>query len=97
MTVSAGIFFPLAASRSRRPAVAPTEDTVSPNRKVDAEVAQVVLERLDDLEVAELQHPLALLDDRYLRAEGGEHRGVLDPDHAGPGDDHRARYPLQVA
>ena len=60
------------------------------------EVAQVVLERLDDLEIAELQHPLALLDDRHLRAQRGEHRGVLDADHAGARHQHRPRDPLQV-
>ena len=60
------------------------------------QVAQVVLQRLDDLEVAELEHPVAPLDHGHLGAERGEHRRVLDADDAGPDDDHRARDPLEV-
>ena len=47
----------------------------------------MVLERLDDLRVAELEQAAALLDDRDLAAERGEHRRVLDADHAGADDD----------
>ncbi len=46
------------------------------------EVAQVELQRLDDLRVAEVQHVVALLHDGHLGAQRGEHRGVLDADHA---------------
>ena len=60
------------------------------------QVAQVVLERLDHFEVAELQHPVALLDDRDLGAQGGEHGRVLDADHPGAGDDHGPGHPLQL-
>ena len=35
---------------------------------------------------------VALVDDGDLRADGGEHRGVLDADHAGADDDHRVRH-----
>src|SRR5271157_4966069 len=62
----------------------------------DGEIAQVVLERLDHLDVTELEHPVALLHDRDLGAEGREHGRVLDPDHAGARDHHRARDRLQV-
>ena len=57
----------------------------------DAELAQVVLQRLDDLVVAEVEQPGALLDDGHLGAERGEHRRVLDADHAGADDDERRR------
>jgi hypothetical protein len=60
------------------------------------QVAQVVLERLDHFQVAELQHPVALLDHGDLGAQCGEHRGVLDADHPGPGYHHGPRHPLQV-
>ena len=55
----------------------------------------MVLERLDDLGVAELEQPPALLDDRHLGAERGEHRGVLDADHAGADDHQRGRDPAR--
>ena len=61
----------------------------------DRQVAQVELERLDDLGVAEVEHRGPLLDDGDPRAEGGEHRRVLDADHAGADDDHRAGHALQ--
>ena len=54
-----------------------------------AEVAQVVLQRLDHLVVAELEQPLVPLDDGHAGAERGEDRGVLDADH--PGADHDER------
>ncbi len=62
----------------------------------DAEVAQVVLQRLDDLRVAELEQALALLDDRDARAERREHRRVLDADHAGADHDHRGRDVVEL-
>ena len=52
---------------------------------------QHVLERLADLVVEEAQDAIALVDDRDLGAERAEHRCVLDADHAGADDDHRAR------
>ena len=96
MTVSAGIFFPLSrvAMRALRPGLDRGHRLAEPEG--DGEVAQVVLERLDDLHVAELEHPLALLDHGDLGAEGGEHGRVLDADHAGAGHHHRARDRLQV-
>ncbi len=54
------------------------------------------LQRLDDLGIAELQHVLALLDDGHLGAQRGEHRRVLDADHAGAHYDHRRRQGLEV-
>ena len=62
----------------------------------DGQVAQVVLERLDHLDVAELQHPVALLHHRDLGAKRGEHGHVLDPDHARARDHHRAGHLLQM-
>ena len=59
-------------------------------------VAQVELQRLDDLGVAEVEHRRALLDDGHPGAERGEHRGVLDADHPGADHDHRAGHPLQL-
>ncbi len=95
-TVSAGIFFPLA-----RWAMAPSGWAFDRGHGLTEpeghrEVAQVVLERLDDLQVAELEHPVPLLDHGDLGAQGGEHRGVLDPDDPGAGHDHRPRHPPQV-
>ena len=60
------------------------------------QVAQVEPQRLDDLGVAEVQHRVALLDDGDLGAQRGEHRRVLDADHAGADDHHRRRDRLQV-
>ena len=60
------------------------------------QVAQVELERLDDLRVAEFQHVVALLHDGDLGAQRGEHRGVLDADDAGANHHHRRRQGLQV-
>ena len=68
--------------------VAETED--------DTEVAEMVLQRLDYLSVAELEHARPLLDDRDLRAERREHRGVLDPDHTCADDDEGAGDSLQA-
>ncbi len=60
------------------------------------EVAQVELQCLDDLGVAEVQHVVALLHDGDLGAQRGEHRGVLDADHTGAHDHHRRGQRLQV-
>ena len=60
------------------------------------QVAQVELQRLDDLGIAEVQHGVALLDDGDLGAERGEHRRVLDADHAGADHHHRRREGLQI-
>ena len=49
---------------------------------------------IDDLRVAELEEVRALLDQRHLRPERGEHRRVLDPDHPGAGHNHRPGHPL---
>ncbi len=54
-------------------------------------VAKVVPKPFDDLVVAEVEHRRPALDDRDLRAERREHRGVLDPDDAGADDDDRRR------
>ena len=96
MTVLAGIFFPLSSVAMAPSGRASTEDTVLAEPERDGEIAQVVLERLDHLDVTELEHPVALLHDGDLGAEGREHGRVLDPDHAGAGDHHRARDRVQV-
>ena len=75
---------------------ASTEEHGLAEPKGDGQVAQVVLECLNHLDVAELQHPLALLDHGDLGAQRREHGRVLDPDHPGTRDDHRARHLLQV-
>lgn len=66
-----------------------------PEAERHGEVPQVVLERLDHLDVAHVEHPGALLHHRDLAAERGEHRGVLHADDSGADDDHGARHPLQ--
>ena len=53
-------------------------------------------QRVDDFRVAEFQHVLPLLDHGDAGPEGGEHRGVLDADHAGPDDHHGRRQRLQL-
>ena len=62
----------------------------------DREVAQVELQRLDDLWVAEVEHVVALFHHGDLGAQCGEHRGVLDADHTGAHHHHRRRQRLQV-
>ncbi len=49
----------------------------------------MILERLDDLFVAELEHAITPLDDRDFAAEGREDRRVLDADDPGTDDDER--------
>ena len=63
----------------------------------DRLVAQVELQRLDDLGVAEVEHLRALLDHGHAGAERGEHRGVLDADHAGADHDHASWAPACIA
>ena len=60
------------------------------------QVAQVELQRLDHLGIAEVQHAVALLDHGDLGPERGEHRRVLDADHARAHDHHRRRQGLQI-
>jgi hypothetical protein len=60
------------------------------------EITQLVLECFHDLQVAEVQHAFPAFDDGDLRSEGGEHRGVLDPDHPGADDHHRRRDPVHL-
>ncbi|MCO5546658.1 hypothetical protein L7F22_000092 [Adiantum nelumboides] len=62
----------------------------------DRRVAQVELQRLHDLRVAEPEHRVPLLHHGHPRAERGEHRRVLDADHPGADDDHRVRDPAQL-
>jgi hypothetical protein len=57
----------------------------------DVQVPQVIAERLDDVVVTEVEELAAGVDDGHARPEGGEHRGELDSDHAGPDDDEGAR------
>ena len=61
-----------------------------------ADVAQVVLQRLGDLVVAEVEQAVALLDHGHLGAERREHGRVLDADHAAADDDERARQVRQL-
>ena len=49
----------------------------------DVALAELVQQLVDDLAIEELERPLAALDQRHLNADGGEHRRVLDADHAG--------------
>ena len=98
ITVSAGD--PLAGDQGRDRAARPLDRDVatsSPNRKDTAVVAQVELQRLDDLRVAELQHLRSRFSTTVTRrAERGEHRGVLDADHPGADHDQRGRDLLQL-
>ena len=71
-----------------------TASTFSRSRNVTLRAPQQVLERLADLAVEERQHAVALVDDGHLGAERAEHRRVLDADHAGADDGHRARHAL---
>ena len=62
----------------------------------DRQVAQVEPQGLDDFGIAEIQHVLPLLDDGHLAAQRGEHRRVLDADHAGADHHHRCRDRLEI-
>ena len=54
-------------------------------------------ELVHDLGVHELERPVALVHHRHLDAERGEHRRVLDADHARADDRQRSRQPGQTA
>ena len=56
-----------------------------------AEATEVVLKRLHDLGVHEVEQALPLVDDRDRRAQRRCNRGVLEPDHASADDGQRAR------
>ncbi len=83
---------PLAAFQQRqRPAVVASHRQ---HRLAEPEgngkVAQVVFEGFDYLHVAEVEHSVPAFDDCHLRTERREHGRVLDTDHTGADDDHRA-------
>ena len=59
-TVSAGIFLPLRSDGDRALGVGLDRGDRLAEAERHGEVPQVVLERLDDLLVAELEHPVAL-------------------------------------
>src|SRR5262249_47123900 len=61
-----------------------------------AGVPKVEPQRLDDLAVAEVKHLGTTVDHSYLRAEGGEHRGELDPDHTRADHHQRPRDALEA-
>ena len=65
--------------------------------ELDVPLSHLVNQLVDDLGVDELERPVAPVDDRDLDAERGEHRRVLDADHAGADDGERARKPLEAA
>ena len=88
ITASAGICLPLASVVTVPLAPTSTAVTCLAEPERHREVAQVKLKRLDDLGIAEVQHRVALLDDGDLGAKGGEHRRVLDADHAGADHHH---------
>ena len=94
--MSDGIFLPLASDGHRAVLARLDRRHRLAEAEHDAEVAEVVLQRLDDLGVAEVEQAVSPLDHGDPRAQGGEHRGVLDPDHAGADDDERARNPVEV-
>ncbi len=62
----------------------------------DAQLAQVVLERLDDLRVDEREKAGLTLDHRHAYADRREDRRVLDADHAGADDRHRRGDALEL-
>src|SRR5262249_43744426 len=62
----------------------------------DTALPHLVHQLVDDLVVEELEKALALLDQRDAHAEGREHRGVLEPDHAATDDGERLRQAFQV-
>jgi hypothetical protein len=55
--------------------------------ELDAALAQVVDEFLDDLAIDEIEKLLTRLDHRHRHVHRGKDRGVFDADH--PGTDHR--------
>ena len=91
-----GDLLPALQARDRAVRVLLDRDHLLADAQRQAPVAQVEEERLDDLLVAEGQDVRAAVDQGHLRAQGREHRGVLDADHARAHDDHRVRDLLQV-
>ena len=83
---------PRRAGSARGPPTDSIASTLLAQAERDVVAAQQVLERLADLAVEEVERAVALVDDRDLGAERAEHRGVLDADHAGADDRHRARH-----
>src|SRR5262249_34023140 len=59
-------------------------------------LAELVLERLDDLGVHEIEEALAALDEDHPNAEDRHHGGVLGADDAAADDDHAARQVGQL-
>jgi hypothetical protein len=66
-----------------------------PEPECHGEVPQVVLERLDHLDVTHVEHPGPFLDHGDLAAERGEHGRVLHADDPRADDDHGPRNLLQ--
>ena len=62
----------------------------------DVALPHLVDQLVDDFLVEELERPRPLIDHRHLHAERGEHRRVLDADHAGADDDHRPRQLVEA-
>ena len=73
-----------------------TADTVSPNRNTTPRSRRLVLQRLDDLVVAELEQAVPRSTTVTRVPQCGEHRRVLDPDHARTDDHERAGNPVEV-
>ncbi len=61
-----------------------------------ARLAQVVLKGFDDLGIDKLEDAAAALDQGHFDAQGAEHRGVLNADHAAADDDHGVRQVLEA-
>ena len=66
-----------------------------PEPEGHASLAQLVLQRFDDLTVTEVEHGGPLLDHGDLGAQRREHRRVLDADDTSSDDDHRSRNPIE--
>ena len=96
ITVSAGICLPLASLVMVPPAPTSTAVTSSPNRNVTARSRRWNRNASMISGIAEFQHGVALFDDGDLGAQRGEHRCVLDADHAGADHDHGRRDRLEI-
>ena len=82
-TVSPNSRLPLSSSTATNPGRGLADvDHALAEPEDHAQRAGVVEQRVDDFAIAELQQPLAPIDERHLDAERGEHDGVLDADHA---------------
>ena len=96
ITTSAAIFLPEASVvMVPRPELSTDCDLLA-EAEGHGVVAQVELQRLDDLGVAEVEHLRPLLHQRDPGAQRGEHRRVLDADHAGADHDQRVGHLLQL-